>query len=157
MRSPPSSGKLCRGYALSYRQLQIMTNLYHACYGEYVVPLGVTVLLFLDSWMTFATFKLAKSPLVSISDPAFLIFPLGTFAVFIVAFGFNAAGLLLFEESTGLVKEYEKSGTMRRMRLCRSLKPLKAQVGSFYYFKKISPLLFASNVVELTINLLLTF
>ncbi|XP_035714113.1 uncharacterized protein LOC118438282 [Folsomia candida] len=157
MRNPPSSGKVCRNYAMSYRQLQITTNLHHACFGEYVIPLAVTVLLFLDSWMTFATFKLAKSPLISISEPSFFIFPLGTFALFIVAFCFNGAGLLLFEESTRLVEEYEKSRMMRRTRLCQSLKPLKAQVGSFYYFKKISLLLFASNVVGLTINLLLTF
>ncbi|XP_035708028.1 uncharacterized protein LOC118435729 [Folsomia candida] len=156
-RHPPVSVKACQRCTLSYRQMQIMTNMYHSCYSKYLVPAGLTFLLFLVSWMTFATLRLAKSPLVSVSQPSFLIFPLGTFALFILSFCVNSEGLLLFQGSTQLLWEWKRCRIMKRMKILQSFEPIKAQVGSLYYLKRTSPLIFTSNVVGLTINLLLTF
>ncbi|OXA45233.1 hypothetical protein Fcan01_20151 [Folsomia candida] len=152
-----SNLKACRTYSLSYRQLQIVDKLYHSCYGAYIIPMANSVLLFLVSWMSFATFKLSKNGVLTVSQPSSFIFPLGTFALSIMAFCINSEGQLLFEGSRYLITEWRKCKIMKRMRLVQSFAPLKAHIGSLYFLKRSSPLTFISNTMGLTINLLLTF
>ncbi|XP_035712356.1 uncharacterized protein LOC118437454 [Folsomia candida] len=154
---PSSNFKACRTYSSSYRHLQIVDKLYHSCYGAYMIPLSNSVLLFIVSWMSFSTFKLSKNGVLTVSQPSSFIFPLGTFALSIMAFCINSEGQLLFEGSTYLLTEWKKCRMMKKMRIVQSFAPLKAHIGNLYFLKRSSPLTFMSNTVGLTINLLLTF